>query len=42
MNQTMRRWIDRAQKGEEEAILMILQQFRSLIYKVCLSLSVLL
>ena len=33
MNQTMRRWIDRAQKGEEEAVLMILQQFRPLIYK---------
>ena len=33
MNQTIRRWIDRAQKGEEEAVLLILQQFRPLIYK---------
>ena len=33
MNQTIRRWIDRAQKGEEEAVLLILQQFRPLICK---------
>ena len=33
MNQTLRQWIDRAQKGEEEAVLLILQQFRPLICK---------
>ena len=33
MNQTIRQWIDRAQKGEEEAVLLILQQFRPLICK---------
>ena len=33
MNQIIRQWIDRAQKGEEEAVLLILQQFRPLICK---------
>ena len=33
MNQTVRQWTDRAQKGEEEAVLLILQQFRPLICK---------
>ena len=33
MNQTIRQWIDRAQQGEEEAVLLILQQFRPLICK---------
>ena len=31
MNQTVCQWIERAQKGEEEAVLLILQQFRPLI-----------
>ena len=33
MNQTIRHWIARAQQGEEEAVLLILQQFRPLICK---------
>ena len=33
MNQTVCQWIERAQKGEEEAVLLILQQFRPLICK---------
>ena len=33
MNQTIRHWIARAQEGEEEAVLLILQQFRPLICK---------
>lgn len=33
MNQTIRQWIARAQEGEEEAVLLILQQFRPLICK---------
>ncbi len=33
MNQTIRQWIARAQQGEEEAVLLILQQFRPLICK---------
>ena len=33
MNQTICQWIARAQEGEEEAILLILQQFRPLICK---------
>ena len=33
MNHTIRQWIARAQKGEEAAVLLILQQFRSLICK---------
>ena len=33
MNQTVCQWIDRAQKGEEEAALLILRQFRPLICK---------
>ena len=34
MNQTVVcQWIERAQKGEEEAVLLILQQFRPLICK---------
>ena len=33
MNQTICQWIARAQQGEEEAVLLILQQFRPLICK---------
>jgi RNA polymerase sigma factor (sigma-70 family) len=33
VNQTIRHWIARAQEGEEEAVLLILQQFRPLICK---------
>ena len=33
MNQNIYQWIDRARQGEEEAVLLILQQFRPLICK---------